>query len=55
MNNNENKKQELEISNKEIKPEWVVPELTVISMDQTNSGLDSFTVIEGSFYGPDAS
>lgn len=52
MENYENKKQEIENSNKVTKPEWQVPELTVISMDQTNSGVGLTFPNEGMFYSP---
>ena len=53
MENGENKKQDIENLNKPAKLAWQVPELTVISMDQTNTG--TFFIVpnmEGSFYAP---
>ena len=53
MKNIQNEKQDIDNSNKQEKLEWQVPELTVISMDQTNSG--TFFIVpamEGTFYSP---
>jgi len=53
MENYDDKKEQIETSKENVKAEWSTPELTVISMDQTNSGT-AFTVptMEGSFYSP---
>ncbi|RBP49935.1 hypothetical protein [Arenicella xantha] len=46
----DDERKEVTTSTQEDKPVWRVPELTVISMDQTKTGTFSIANFEGAFY-----
>lgn len=54
MKNQENDDKEIETAISSEKPVWRKPELTEISITETNSGFN-FQPMEGTFYGPSGS
>lgn len=52
MEKTQDKSTKTEQPDSQSKAEWKVPELTVISIDKTNSGVLAFGPMEGTFYLP---